>query len=70
MEDSGMSRAKPQTEAAFYRKLLEQIASDPRRTRGRRLAESGLLFWDAMEDELTKRESSKTELTKREVEAG
>lgn len=34
---------KPET---FYRSLLEQIASDRRRTRARRIAESGLVFWD------------------------
>jgi len=35
-------------EAAFYRQTLEQIAQDKRRTRGRRLAESALTFWDAI----------------------
>lgn len=39
---------------AFYRGLLEQISKDPRRTRARRLAESGLLFWDAMQEEAAK----------------
>ena len=34
------------TEAYFYRNLLEQIKTDPRKTRARRLAESGLMFWD------------------------
>ena len=42
------------TAEAFYRRLLEQICEDPRRTRARRLAESGLLFWDAMQDEAAK----------------
>lgn len=35
----------------FYRRLLEQICEDPRRTRARRLAESGLQFWDTMRAE-------------------
>jgi len=43
----------PKTAEAFYRDLLEQIAADPRRTRARRLAESGLLFWDSMRMEST-----------------
>jgi hypothetical protein len=42
------------TAEAFYRRLLEQICEDPRRTRARRLAESGLLFWDAMQEEAAK----------------
>lgn len=41
----------PKTAEAFYRELLEQIAADPRRTRARRLAESGLTFWDSMREE-------------------
>lgn len=36
-------------EAAFYRKLLEQIADGPRNTMDRRIAESGLIFWDSMQ---------------------
>jgi hypothetical protein len=42
-------------EKRFYRILLEQIAGDKRRTRGRRLAESGLLFWDRLQEEKAKR---------------
>jgi hypothetical protein len=38
----------------FYRQLLEQIASENRKTRGRRLAESGLTFWDSMQREKLK----------------
>lgn len=38
-----------ETAEEFYRGLLEEIADWPRRDRGRRLAESGLRFWDAME---------------------
>lgn len=34
--------------AKFYRDNLETIAGDPRKTRGRRLAESALMFWDSM----------------------
>ena len=47
------SSAVPTAEA-FYRRLLEQICEDSRRTRARRLAESGLRFWDAMQDETEK----------------
>lgn len=39
------------TAEQFYRELLEQITQDPRRTRARRLAESGLLFWDSVNEE-------------------
>lgn len=45
------------TAEAFYRRLLEQICEDPRRTRARRLAESGLLFWDSMQAEAAKNEA-------------
>lgn len=38
-------------EAAFYRDLLEQICQDTRKTRARRLAESGLMFWDSVQPE-------------------
>lgn len=34
--------------AKFYRDTLETIAGDLRKTRGRRLAESALMFWDSM----------------------
>ena len=37
---------KTHNEARHYRELLEQISKDPRKTRARKLAESGLLFWD------------------------
>lgn len=37
-------------EARFYRNQLELIRQDSRRTRARRLAESALIFWDAMAD--------------------
>ncbi len=47
----GGSAPSPKTAEAFYRELLEQIAADPRRTRARRLAESGLIFWDSMLEE-------------------
>ena len=50
------SSAVPTAEA-FYRRLLEQICEDARRTRARRLAESGLRFWDAMQDEAAKNEA-------------
>lgn len=40
--------ADMEREKAFYRDLLEQITQDPRKTRARRLAESGLIFWDAI----------------------
>lgn len=46
-------------ERAFYRKLLEKICQDTRRTRARRLAESGLNFWDAMKAEKHKRQCKK-----------
>lgn len=46
-------------EAAFYRKLLEQITEDSRKTRARRLAESGLMFWDSMQAEKRKRANEK-----------
>jgi hypothetical protein len=35
-------------EADFYRKLLEQVCDDSRKTRARRIVESGLMFWDQM----------------------
>lgn len=46
-------------EAAFYRHLLEQITEDSRKTRARRLAESGLMFWDSMQAEKRKRANEK-----------
>ncbi len=42
-------------EKTFYRELLQQITQDSRKTRARRLAESGLIFWDAMREEKAKR---------------
>jgi hypothetical protein len=42
-------------EKTFYRGLLEQICQDARKTRARRLAESGLMFWDSMQAEKSKR---------------
>jgi hypothetical protein len=42
-------------EKTFYRDLLQQITQDPRKTRARRLVESGLTFWDAMREEKAKR---------------
>lgn len=42
----------------FYRQLLEQIATWPRNDRGRRLAESGLIFWDSMQEEKRRRANS------------
>lgn len=41
--------------AAFYRELLEQITQDSRKTRARRLAESGLMFLDQTVKEAKKR---------------
>lgn len=46
-------------EKAFYRELLQQIAQDSRKTRARRLAESGLTFWDAMREEKARRANDK-----------
>jgi len=48
-------------ESAFYRKLLEQICLDPRRTTARRLAESGLCFWDALREEKRNRDKARDE---------
>ena len=42
------------SEMTHYRELLEQITQDNRKTRARRLAESGLTFWDAMMEEKQK----------------
>jgi len=42
-------------EKTFYRGLLEQVCQDARKTRARRLAESGLMFWDQMQAEKSKR---------------
>ena len=36
-------------EMTHYRELLEQISKDDRKTRARRLAESGLMFWDTQQ---------------------
>lgn len=47
-------------EAAFYRGLLQQICEDARKTRARRLAESGLMFWDSMKAEKSKRANEKS----------
>lgn len=44
--------AAVEREAAFYRDLLVQITQDARKTRARRLAESGLMFWDQMKNEI------------------
>lgn len=44
-------------EAAFYLDLLKQIAADPRKTRARRLAESGIVFWDSLKEESAKRKA-------------
>lgn len=41
-------------EAKFYRKLLQQIAEDKRNTRAKRLASSGLTFWDQLQIEKRK----------------
>jgi hypothetical protein len=41
-------------EKDFYRDLLKQICDDPRNTRAKRLAKSGLTFWDAMQKEKVK----------------
>jgi len=50
------SLVSPPTRAEeFYRKLLEQIRDWPRNDRGRRLADSGLIFWDAMQAEKQRR---------------
>lgn len=43
-----------ESEAQFYRKQLELIAEDKRKTRARRLAESALTFWDQMQKEKVK----------------
>lgn len=43
------------SEAKFYRELLEQIASARRNTIAKRLADSGLMFWDQMQKEKLKR---------------
>ena len=37
-----------------YRELLEQISKDTRKTRARRIAESGLMFWDTQMEEKRK----------------
>jgi hypothetical protein len=42
-------------EKTFYRDLLEQVCQDARKTRARRLVESGLMFWDQMQAEKSKR---------------
>jgi len=42
-------------EKEFYRDLLEQVCQDSRKTRARRLAESGLMFWDQLQAEKIKR---------------
>lgn len=42
-------------EKTFYRGLLDQVCQDARKTRARRLAESGLMFWDAMQAEKARR---------------
>lgn len=54
-EGSGWLNAVPldtalriEREKAFYRDLLEQVASDTKKTKARRLAESGLTFWDSL----------------------
>jgi hypothetical protein len=47
-------------EKTFYRGLLEQICQDARKTRARRLAESGLMFWDSMQAEKSKRANEKS----------
>jgi len=41
-------------ESEHYRGLLEEIAKDSRKTRARRLAESGLRFWDVLVEEKSK----------------
>ena len=46
--------AAVEREAAFYRDLLEKICQDTRMTRARRLADSGLMFWDQMKKEAQK----------------
>lgn len=45
---------KIEREKSFYRGLLEQISQDHRKTRARRLAESGMIFWDQMQKEVKK----------------
>jgi hypothetical protein len=55
-------------EKTFYRGLLEQVCQDSRKTRARRLSESGLMFWDQMQEEKARRAndpSSATAATKR-----
>jgi len=47
--------AEIEREKIFYRELLESICQEGRKTRARRLAESGLMFWDQMQKEKSKR---------------
>ena len=41
-------------EMTHYRELLEQISKDARKTRARRIAESGLMFWDTQMEQKRK----------------
>jgi hypothetical protein len=55
-------RKSIEREKTFYRGLLEQVCQDGRKTRARRLAESGLMFWDSMQAEKSKRSNEKADL--------
>jgi len=46
---------RKEREARFYREILERIATDRRNTMARRLASSGLAFWDQLQVEVQKR---------------
>jgi hypothetical protein len=51
--------AAAERDAAFYRKTLEQICDDERKTRGRRIAETALMFWDRIKKEAAERKKTK-----------
>ena len=51
--------AAAKRDAAFYRKTLEQICEDERKTRGRRIAETALMFWDRIKEEAAERKKAK-----------
>ena len=51
--------AAAERDAAFYRKTLEQICDDERKTRGRRIADTALMFWDRIKKEAAERKKAK-----------
>ena len=53
--------AAAKRDAAFYRKTLEQICEDERKTRGRRIAETALMFWDRIKAEAAERKKAKAD---------